>query len=148
MQSSQTQIQALVLWRIVIDKKLLLLITFSSYAANERKRKWGRRVSRRDRKKNANTNSTKIIAAAFPEAGRLAPIRGSVLCCIFYQTDRLKSGFETRKLRSNGGDASRVGAFFSSLGVNTSPTFRPDRRSRRARGGAGRPGCRHGQRAW
>ena len=32
------------------------------------------------KRKNGNTNSTKIIAAAFPEAGRLAPIRGSVWC--------------------------------------------------------------------
>lgn len=29
--------------------------------------------------KNGNTNSTKIIAAAFPEAGRLAPISACVL---------------------------------------------------------------------
>lgn len=44
--------------------------------------------------KNGNTNSTKIIAAAFPEAGRLAPIRGSVLCRVFYQINRLRSKFE------------------------------------------------------
>lgn len=39
----------------------------------------GGNASRGIEKKNGNTNSTKIIAAAFPEAGRLAPISACVL---------------------------------------------------------------------
>ncbi len=42
-----------------------------------------------------------------PDARRVASISVSVS----YQIDRLKSGFEVRALRSNGGDASRVGHF-------------------------------------